>query len=126
MAQDEIHNQSDGNPLSNPERDRLGYAPFAQYLADSICKMACPEGFAIAVYGSWGSGKSTLLNFVIHYLQQKPENERPIIVPFKELANQKRPDDTTKIREFLERLEDDSPQRRNENLFPDPQSLFSR
>ncbi|WP_026734208.1 KAP family NTPase [Fischerella sp. PCC 9605] len=82
MAQDEIHNQSDGNPLINPERDRLGYAPFAQYLADSICKMACPEGFAIAVYGSWGSGKSTLLNFVIHYLQQKPENERPIIVPF--------------------------------------------
>jgi predicted KAP-like P-loop ATPase len=82
MAQTEINSQSADNPLITPEQDKLGYAPFAQYLADSICKMKFSGGFAIAVYGGWNSGKSTLLHFVINYLQQKPENEQPIIVRF--------------------------------------------
>ncbi|MBD1888108.1 P-loop NTPase fold protein [Coleofasciculus sp. FACHB-SPT9] len=73
---------SSDNALTNPKADRLGYATFARYLADSICKMSFPEGFVIAVYGSWGSGKSTLLNFLVHYLKEKPEDEQPIIVPF--------------------------------------------
>ncbi len=66
----------------DPKADRLGYAPFARHLADSICKMAFARGFVIAVYGPWNSGKSTLLNFIVHYLKQKPESEQPIIVPF--------------------------------------------
>jgi len=70
------------NPLKNPEHDRLGYAPFAKNLAESICKMAPPQGFVMAVYAPWGLGKSTLLNFIIHYLEQKPESEQPLIVPF--------------------------------------------
>ena len=70
------------NPLTEPKTDLLGYAPFARHLADSICQMKFPGGFAIAVYGSWGSGKSTLLNFIVHYLKQKPEHEQPIVVPF--------------------------------------------
>ncbi|MFQ4145314.1 KAP family NTPase [Chlorogloeopsis sp. ULAP02] len=82
MAQTQINSQSIDNPLITPEQDKLGYAPFAQYLADSICKMNFSGGFAIAVYGGWNSGKSTLLHFVINYLQQKPENEQPIIVRF--------------------------------------------
>lgn len=82
MAQTEVNDLSQDTPLIKPEEDRLGYASFAKHLADSICKMDFPEGFAIAVYGSWNSGKSTLLNFVVHYLKQKPEDEQPIIVPF--------------------------------------------
>ena len=82
MAQTETHNHSQENLFIKPEKDRLGYAPFAKYLADSICKMSVTEGFVIAVYGSWGSGKSTLLNFVVDYLKQKPHEEQPIIVPF--------------------------------------------
>ncbi|GAB1544220.1 KAP family P-loop domain protein [Scytonema sp. NUACC21] len=70
------------NPLTDPKDDRLGYAPFAKNLADSICKMSPPEGFVMAVYAPWGSGKSTLLNFIVHNLEQKPENEQPIIVRF--------------------------------------------
>ncbi len=70
------------NPLIDPSDDRLGYAQFAKNLAESICKMAPPQGFVMAVYGSWGSGKSTLLNFLVYYLEQKPESEQPIIVPF--------------------------------------------
>lgn len=69
-------------PLTDPEDDRLGYASFAQHLAESLCKMAPTEGLIVAVYGPWGSGKTTLLNFVVHYLQQKPETEQPIIVFF--------------------------------------------
>ncbi|MEH2213191.1 KAP family NTPase [Nostoc sp.] len=82
MAQTEINDISVDSSLVDPEKDLLGNANFAKYLADSICKMTFPEGFVIAVYGSWNSGKSTLLNFVVHYLQQKPEEEKPIIVPF--------------------------------------------
>ncbi|MCC5601764.1 P-loop NTPase fold protein [Nostoc favosum] len=82
MAQTEINDISADSSLVDPEKDLLGHANFAKYLAESICKMTYPEGFVIAVYGSWNSGKSTLLNFVVHYLQQKPEEEKPIIVPF--------------------------------------------
>lgn len=82
MQQTEIKDISVDSSLVDPEKDLLGHAGFAKYLADSICKMTSPEGFVIAVYGSWNSGKSTLLNFVVHYLQQKPDEEQPIIVPF--------------------------------------------
>ena len=82
MAQTEINDISTDSSLVDPEKDLLGHANFAKYLADSICKMTFPEGFVIAVYGSWSSGKSTLLNFLVHYLQQKPDEEQPIIVPF--------------------------------------------
>ncbi|MFN6561269.1 MAG: KAP family NTPase [Nostoc sp. ChiSLP01] len=82
MAQTTINDISVDSSLIDPEKDLLEYANFAKYLADSICKMSFPEGFVIAVYGSWNSGKSTLLNFVVHYLQQQPEEEQPIIVPF--------------------------------------------
>jgi predicted KAP-like P-loop ATPase len=82
MQQIEINDISADSSLVDPEKDLLGHASFAKYLADSICKMTFPQGFVIAVYGSWNSGKSTLLNFVVHYLQQKPEAEQPIIVPF--------------------------------------------
>ncbi len=70
------------NPLIDPKDDRLGYASFAKNLAESLCLMTSSEGLVLAVYGSWGSGKSTLLNFVIYNLEQKPNNEQPIIVRF--------------------------------------------
>ncbi|NMF66351.1 KAP family P-loop NTPase fold protein [Brasilonema octagenarum] len=82
MAQTETHNHQQDDFFIEPEKDRLGYAPFAKHLADSICKMSLSEGFVIAVYGSWGSGKSTLLNFVVHCLKHKPDKEQPIVVHF--------------------------------------------
>ncbi|MDF5724276.1 MAG: P-loop NTPase fold protein [Rhizonema sp. PD37] len=78
----ETDNHSQDNSPIDPQTDRLGYANFAQYLANSICNMSFAQGFAIALYGTWGSGKSTMLDFVVHYLNQKPDEERPIIVPF--------------------------------------------
>jgi predicted KAP-like P-loop ATPase len=91
MTQTESHNlQVEENfndlsidrPVIEPQQDRLGHAPFARDLANSICHMNFPKGFVIAVYGSWGFGKSTVLNFLEYYLQQKPENEQPIIIHF--------------------------------------------
>ncbi len=82
MTQIETVNTWADSPLIDPKKDCLGYASFANYLADSICKMTLTEGFVIAVYGSCCSGKSTLLNFLIHYLKHKPEEERPIIISF--------------------------------------------
>ncbi|MBD2005564.1 MULTISPECIES: KAP family NTPase [Cyanophyceae] len=79
---EDFSDPSADNALIEPKQDRLGYAPFAKHLADSICQMNFPEGFVIAVYGSSGFGKSTLLNFLTYYLQQKPKSEQPIIVPF--------------------------------------------
>jgi predicted KAP-like P-loop ATPase len=79
---EDFSDSSADNALLEPKQDRLGYAPFAKHLADSICQMNFPEGFVIAIYGSSGFGKSTLLNFLTYYLQQKPEKEQPIIVPF--------------------------------------------
>lgn len=73
---------SGDKPLTNPNDDRLGYAPFAKHLAGSIAEMAPSEGLVIGLYGSWGSGKSTVLNFVVHYLERLPEDDRPVVVRF--------------------------------------------
>lgn len=68
--------------IKDPKEDRLGYYPFAKQVGESICKMAPREGFVIAIYGQWGSGKSTVLNFIIHHIEQMPEEFQPIIVRF--------------------------------------------
>lgn len=73
---------SGDKPLTDPEHDRLGYAPFAAHLAESILHMVPTEGLVIALYGPWGSGKTTVLNFILHYLQRAPKTEQPIIVRF--------------------------------------------
>ncbi|ABA24802.1 conserved hypothetical protein (plasmid) [Trichormus variabilis ATCC 29413] len=82
LEPDTLNILSADKPLSDPKDDKLGYAPFAKNLAESICKMSPPDGLVIAVYAPWGLGKSTLLNFIIHYLKQKPEQEQPIIVQY--------------------------------------------
>jgi predicted KAP-like P-loop ATPase len=82
LESDNINELLADKPLIKPQQDRLGYGPFAKHLADSVCRMNVLGGFVIAVYGPWGFGKSTLLNFFDYYLQQKPEDEQPIIVHF--------------------------------------------
>lgn len=69
-------------PSFDPQEDLFGHAPFAKSLADSICRYPGNDGLVLALYGPWGSGKSTVLNFVRHYLEQRPEDERPVVVEF--------------------------------------------
>ena len=69
-------------PSSNPQDDLFGHAPFAESLANSICRYPGNDGLVLALYGPWGSGKSTVLNYVRHFLEQRPEAEQPVIVTF--------------------------------------------
>lgn len=69
-------------PSSNPQDDLFGHAPFAESLANSICRYPGDEGLVLALYGPWGSGKSTVLSYVRHFLEQRPEAEQPAIVTF--------------------------------------------
>ena len=82
MAEANDNLLSSDKPLANPEHDRLAYSPFAKRLAESLLAMAPPDGFVVALNGSWGSGKTTVVNFVVHYLEDRPEDEQPIIVHF--------------------------------------------
>lgn len=69
-------------PSSNSQDDLFGHAPFAESLANSICRYPGNDGLVLALYGPWGSGKSTVLSYVRHFLEQSPEAERPVIVTF--------------------------------------------
>ncbi len=73
---------SSDRPLSDPNDDLFGHAPFSKHLADAIRRQKGADGIVLALYGPWGSGKSTVLGYVLHYLKQAPEPERPIVVPF--------------------------------------------
>ncbi|MFM5209965.1 P-loop NTPase fold protein [Aeromonas caviae] len=69
-------------PSTNPQDDLFGHAPFAESLANSICRYPGNDGLVLALYGPWGSGKSTVLSYVRHFLEQRPEAEQPAIVTF--------------------------------------------
>jgi len=69
-------------PSSNPQDDLFGHAPFAESLANSICRYPGNDGLVLALYGPWGSGKSTVLSYVRHFLEQHAEAEQPVIVTF--------------------------------------------
>lgn len=69
-------------PSSNPQDDLFGHAPFAESLANSICRYPGNDGLVLALYGPWGSGKSTVLSYVRHFLEQRLEAEQPAIVTF--------------------------------------------
>ncbi|MGC1582481.1 MAG: P-loop NTPase fold protein, partial [Candidatus Acidiferrales bacterium] len=77
-----VFSLSADRPGADPEVDRLGYAPFAKRLAESILRLSGAEGHVVALYGPWGFGKTTMLNYVRYYVSKGDPVERPIIVPF--------------------------------------------
>ncbi len=59
-------------PLKSPGQDILGFAPFAERVADVIIKnKQVKESIVFAVYGKWGAGKTTFLNFITSYLNNQ-------------------------------------------------------
>lgn len=66
--------------LEDPEQDQLGYADFAENMADTIETRIPRQDFVVGIYGPWGSGKSTILNFVEYYLEE--QDEPPLIIRF--------------------------------------------
>ncbi|MBC8740616.1 AAA family ATPase [Paraburkholderia sp. UCT31] len=73
---------SSDRPLSDPADDLFDHSSFARSLANAIRRQTAAEGIVLALFGPWGSGKSTVLAYVEHYLEQSPEPERPVVVPF--------------------------------------------
>lgn len=69
-------------PQTDPANDAFGYAPFAQRLAEAVCRTPSPQGLVMAIHGPWGSGKSSLLNFVKYYLSCLPKIEQPVVIDF--------------------------------------------
>ena len=69
-------------PLENPRDDGLGYASFSENLANSICNIDTDECLVFTLCGPWGSGKTTCINFILHYIKEKPKEQRPTIVRF--------------------------------------------
>ena len=69
-------------PRLDPKDDLFGHAPFAKGLADSVSGFPGSDGLVFALYGPWGSGKSTVLGYVCQYIEQLPEGNRPVVVPF--------------------------------------------
>lgn len=67
-------------PLRSPEQDRLGYANFAEQLAETVGHRTPTNGYTIGIHGQWGSGKSTILYFLEHYLEESDSS--PVIVRF--------------------------------------------
>jgi predicted KAP-like P-loop ATPase len=70
---------SPDRPLTNPETDRLGYAPFARALATAVAGMPAPDGIVLALYGQWGLGKTTALNFIEHYLEAESQQDQLVL-----------------------------------------------
>ena len=69
-------------PLFDLKEDRLGYAPYSEYLARVIAEK-CPEsGLVMAICGGWGTGKSTIINFILSSLLTLSEENRPQVIHF--------------------------------------------
>lgn len=67
-------------PIKRIEDDRLGFAPIAKQLAQSILDQGAKDGLVFGVDGRWGSGKSTLINLTIASL--KEATNAPEIIEF--------------------------------------------
>jgi len=62
--------------------DLLGRKPFARRVADLVRTWSGEKSLVVGIYGAWGSGKSTLVKFFRERLDELPDNERPLVVPF--------------------------------------------
>ena len=71
---------SSDRPLNDPKDDRLGYAPFANQMAESLVTMIPVQGLVVALYGAWGAGKSTCLAFIEHYLRRSENDENQLTI----------------------------------------------
>lgn len=70
-------------PIKRVKDDRLGFAPIAKQLAQSILDHGAKDGLVFGVEGRWGSGRSTLINLTIASLSNATSvNGQPISFAF--------------------------------------------
>lgn len=58
-------------PLGENEEDILGYAPYANRLAEKILESHFEKSFAIGVNGKWGVGKTSFFNLIKRHFRNK-------------------------------------------------------
>ncbi len=68
--------------LVDPRQDRLGRAPFARSLAQSVLALKGDDSFVIGICGAWGSGKSSILNMMVAELEKGRRANRPVVLRF--------------------------------------------
>src|SRR4051812_25331244 len=69
-------------PLVEPRQDRLGRAPFARSLAQSVLALKGDDSFVVGICGPRGSGKSSIPNMMVAELEKKRRKNRPVILRF--------------------------------------------
>lgn len=63
---------SSDRPITSCLEDRLGRAPLAAFLADTICNWTSgKDSIVIGLYGDWGSGKTSLKGMILETLSQR-------------------------------------------------------
>src|SRR5579885_3533109 len=68
--------------LVDPRQDRLGRAPFARSLAQSVLALKGDDSFVIGICGAWGSGKSSIPNMMVAELEKGRRANRPVVLRF--------------------------------------------
>lgn len=63
-------NLDDDNAITQPDQDRLGFAPLVERTAHFLLNTDTEAGITLAVTGGWGSGKSSFMNLLIHKLRE--------------------------------------------------------
>nr|WP_280988249.1 KAP family NTPase [Georhizobium profundi] len=56
----------------------MGYAPFAERLANVIVNMNVPNGYVIGLHGKWGSGKTTVVNFILEHIKKHQDEAKKV------------------------------------------------
>lgn len=68
------------SPLREAKRDRLGFAPVADYLARTLLAGGGAESFVLGVEGEWGSGKTSLVNLALKSIES--DESAPKVIRF--------------------------------------------
>lgn len=66
----ELGNYSDDAAQTDPEKDALAVAPFAERLAEHLRDIEAPNGYVVGLSGEWGSGKTSMLNFTRSFIER--------------------------------------------------------
>lgn len=69
-------------PISKPDHDLFGFAPFAEHIARAIDHRVTTPGLVIGILGAWGTGKSSVLNLIEHYLTTGKDHRNTTVIRF--------------------------------------------
>ena len=96
-------------PITKPENDLFGFAPFAEHIARAIDQRATSPGLVVGVLGEWGTGKTSVLHMIEHYLRTGAERKSTTVIRFNPWWFSSSPEDL--LRAFFTQLVAEFPRR---------------